>query len=76
MGWHKACEIALLARKLDAKAMQDLGLVNRVVAHDAVLDEALSWASELSNNPPLAVAAIACADVVQFAHDRLAHGTT
>ena len=26
--------------------------------------------------PPLAVAAIACADVVQFAHDRLAHGTT
>ena len=57
VGWHKACEIALLARKLDAKAMQDLGLVNRVVAHDAVLDETLSWASELSSNPPLAVAA-------------------
>ena len=57
VGWHKACEIVLLARKLDAKAMQDLGLVNRVVAHDRVLDEALAWATELAANAPMAVAA-------------------
>ena len=57
VGWHKACEVILLGRTLDAKALLDLGVVNRVVAHDAVQDEALAWAAEIANNAPLAVAA-------------------
>jgi len=57
VGWHKASEVILLGRALDAKSMLDLGLVNRVVAHDALQDVALAWADEIAANAPLAVAA-------------------
>ncbi|NNL65128.1 MAG: enoyl-CoA hydratase/isomerase family protein [Myxococcales bacterium] len=57
IGWHKACEVTLLARRLDAAELERLGLVNRVVAHDELREEALRWAQELARNAPLAVAA-------------------
>ncbi len=57
VGWHKACEITLLARTLEAADIERLGLANRVVPHDELMDEAMSWASELASNAPLAVAA-------------------
>lgn len=57
VGWQKASEIILLGRTLDAKEMERLGVVNRVVGHEGLLDEALSWAGEIASNAPLAVAA-------------------
>jgi enoyl-CoA hydratase/carnithine racemase len=57
VGWHKACEITLLGRILDADDIQRLGLANHVVPHDSLMDEALRWAAELSANAPLAVGA-------------------
>jgi enoyl-CoA hydratase/carnithine racemase len=57
IGWHKACEVVLMARKLDAAEIQRLGLANRVVPHDSLMEEARRWADELANNAPLAVAA-------------------
>ncbi|MBJ22840.1 MAG: enoyl-CoA hydratase/isomerase family protein [bacterium] len=57
VGWHKACEITLLARPLEAPDIERLGLANRVVSHDALMGEAISWAHELAANAPLAVAA-------------------
>jgi enoyl-CoA hydratase/carnithine racemase len=57
VGWHKACEITLLARVLEASDIERLGLANRVVPHDDLMDEAMTWASELAANAPLAVAA-------------------
>jgi enoyl-CoA hydratase/carnithine racemase len=57
VGWHKACEVVLLARKLDAAEIARLGLANVVVPHDELLDETMRWAHELADNPPLAVAA-------------------
>ncbi len=57
VGWHRACEIALLGRPLEAGQMRELGLVNRVVPHDTLLDEARAWAGEIAANAPLAVAA-------------------
>lgn len=57
IGWHKACEVTLLARRLDAAEIERLGLANRVVAHDELAEEALRWAQELARNAPLAVAA-------------------
>lgn len=57
VGWHKACEITLLARPLGAADIERLGLANRVVPHDTLLEEAMTWAQELAANAPLAVAA-------------------
>jgi enoyl-CoA hydratase/carnithine racemase len=57
VGWHKACEIVLLARRLDAREIERLGLCNAVVAPEALMDEARRWADELAANPPLAVQA-------------------
>lgn len=57
IGWHKACEVTLLARTLDASEIERLGLANRVVPNDSLMQEARSWADELARNAPLAVAA-------------------
>ena len=57
VGWHKACEISLLGRILESADIERLGLANRIIPHDELLDEAMSWASELAGNPPLAMAA-------------------
>jgi enoyl-CoA hydratase/carnithine racemase len=57
IGWQRACEVVLLARKLDAAEIQRLGLANAVVPGDQLADEAMRWARELAANPPLAVAA-------------------
>jgi enoyl-CoA hydratase/carnithine racemase len=57
VGWHKACEIILLGRTLDAGEIERLGLANAVVAHGELMDEAMRWAGELAANAPLAVSA-------------------
>jgi enoyl-CoA hydratase/carnithine racemase len=57
VGWHKACEITLLARTLEAPDIERLGLANRVVPHEELMNEAMTWATELAANAPLAMAA-------------------
>jgi enoyl-CoA hydratase/carnithine racemase len=57
IGWQKACEVVLLARRLDAREIERLGMCNAVVAPDELMDEARRWANEVAANPPLAVAA-------------------
>ena len=57
VGWQKACEITLLARKLDSSEMLRLGLVNIVVPHDDFEKTVAEWVAELASQPPLAVAA-------------------
>src|SRR5690349_16683153 len=57
VGWHKACEITLLGRKLDAAELLRLGLVNTVVP-EAQLDMTVGeWVTTLVAQPPLAVRA-------------------
>jgi enoyl-CoA hydratase/carnithine racemase len=57
VGWHKACEITLLGRTLEADEIERLGLANRVVPHESLMSEAMGWANEIAANAPLAVAA-------------------
>jgi enoyl-CoA hydratase/carnithine racemase len=57
VGWHKACEITLMGRILEAPDIERLGLANRVVPHEDLMDEAMRWAAELAANAPLAVSA-------------------
>jgi enoyl-CoA hydratase/carnithine racemase len=55
VGWAKACEIGFLGRDLDAAESERLGLVNRVVADEELLDTARAWATEIAGNAPLAI---------------------
>jgi enoyl-CoA hydratase/carnithine racemase len=52
-----ALELALTGDSIDARRAYALGLVNAVVAPDAVLDTALGFAERIAANGPLGVAA-------------------
>jgi enoyl-CoA hydratase len=55
IGVGKAKELILLGKTIDAREAQELGLVNKVVEPEAVVEEALSWANKLAENAPVAV---------------------
>lgn len=57
VGWARACEIGFLGEDISPERALELGLVNRVVPHDQLMDETLRWAHQISNNAPLAVRA-------------------
>lgn len=50
-GIQNALEILLTGKIMDAQEALRLGLVNRVVAHDSLLEEALAFASAIAQNP-------------------------
>jgi enoyl-CoA hydratase/carnithine racemase len=50
-----ATELAITGDPIDASRAYELGLVNRVVPEDRVLDEALTLAARIAQNGPLAV---------------------
>ena len=56
IGLHRAKELVLLAEMLDATAAERMGLVNRVVAHDALITEVREIAGRLAALPPLQLA--------------------
>jgi 2-(1,2-epoxy-1,2-dihydrophenyl)acetyl-CoA isomerase len=54
VGMGKALELAFLTEPVDAVTAERLGLVNKVVAHDALLEEAGSLARRLAEGPTVA----------------------
>lgn len=50
-----AMELSIVGDRIDAARALELGLVNRVVPRDRVLDEALALADKICRNPPVAV---------------------
>jgi 2-(1,2-epoxy-1,2-dihydrophenyl)acetyl-CoA isomerase len=56
VGAHRATELALLGRTLDADIAQEWGIVNEVVADSAVRDRAVELARTVANGPVPAVA--------------------
>ena len=55
VGRKKALELLLYGSLLKADEALSLGLVNRVVPHDELDEEALKWAEDLAQRSPLAV---------------------
>lgn len=55
VGRKKALELLLYGTLLKAEEALELGLVNRVVAHDELDQLALDWAEDLAKRSPLAV---------------------
>lgn len=57
IGYGKAAELIFTARMLDAQEALQIGLVNRVVAHDDLLAEAGKTAAEIARMPAGAIRA-------------------
>ena len=57
IGWVHAHELLLTARPIDAERARAIGLVNELVAPDALLEHALACADAIAANAPLAVQA-------------------
>jgi enoyl-CoA hydratase/carnithine racemase len=53
-----AMEMLLIGDTISAQQALQFGLINRVVPHDSLMDEAMAYARRLAANPPLAVRAI------------------
>ena len=56
VGYKLAYEIAIEGERLPAQRCLELGLTNKVVSSGSLLDEAISWATRLSNKAPQALA--------------------
>ena len=55
IGYARAAELLFTARSIDAATAAEWGLVNRVVAHDSLMDEALAVAAQVAAQPPQAL---------------------
>ncbi len=55
VGVGKALELILTGRIIEAEEAERIGLVERVVPHDKLLDEALALAGQIASNPYLSV---------------------
>jgi enoyl-CoA hydratase/carnithine racemase len=51
VGLGKATELVYFGDTIDAQEAYRIGLANRVVAHDALMDEAYQWATRLKDGP-------------------------
>ena len=57
IGWQNAMELLLVGERVDAERAREMGLVWKVVPHDALMDEARDLAARLCRSAPLAVRA-------------------
>ena len=55
VGIGNASELVLTGRIIDAAQAERIGLVNRVISHDRLLEEAFKVAKEIASHPPVAV---------------------
>lgn len=55
VGFPKAMELLLTGEMIDAKEAFRIGMVNKVVAKDRLMEEAMGLAGRLAEKPPLAV---------------------
>ncbi|EDX81710.1 MAG: crotonase/enoyl-CoA hydratase family protein [Alphaproteobacteria bacterium] len=55
VGYARAAEMLFTGRSIDAETAERWGLVNRVVPHDRLMDEALITAGQIAAQPPQAL---------------------
>ncbi|MFO7784630.1 MAG: enoyl-CoA hydratase/isomerase family protein [Thermodesulfobacteriota bacterium] len=54
VGTARALELLLTGKVIGAKEAFEMGLVNRVVSHERLMEETISFAKEIAMKPPLA----------------------
>jgi len=55
LGYAKALEFAIEAKKIDSKMCLDFGIANKVVEDEQLIDEVNSWAKLISKRSPQAL---------------------
>ncbi|MEM7078949.1 MAG: enoyl-CoA hydratase-related protein [Pseudomonadota bacterium] len=55
VGWAKAAELYYRGRTISAEEALEIGIVNKVVPKDELMDTAREWAQEVAENAPMAV---------------------
>lgn len=55
IGVSRAKEFLYFGNRIDAEEAQRIGLVNRMVPAEKLMDEAKAWATELAERPPLSL---------------------
>ena len=55
IGYARACDLIFTSRAVDAQEAYRLGLLDRLVKHEALLEEAVKVANEMTQWPPLAL---------------------
>jgi enoyl-CoA hydratase/carnithine racemase len=58
VGWARACEIGFIGDDILPERALELGLVNRIVAHDELTNESMRWAEKIAANAPLGIKAM------------------
>ncbi len=57
LGYRRAFQLSVESERIDAQRCVELGLANRAVAPDKLMDTAQEWAQTLSKRAPLSIAA-------------------
>jgi 2-(1,2-epoxy-1,2-dihydrophenyl)acetyl-CoA isomerase len=57
LGYRRAFQLSIESERISAERCVALGLANRAVAPDTLLDEAIGWAKSLAERAPLSIAA-------------------
>ena len=55
VGYSRAFEIAISGKKVMGQQCLELGLTNKIVENDEIVNNAINWAKELANRPTLAI---------------------
>ena len=56
VGIGKACELVFTGQSLEAEEAEKIGLVNKIVPPEKLMDEAMAMAQKIAQMPPLALA--------------------
>jgi len=56
LGYRRAFQLSIESERIGGERCVELGLANKVVPADSLLEEALTWAKALSERAPLSVA--------------------
>ncbi len=73
VGLSRAVEIMMLAQEFNADDAASIGLVNKVVPDEQLMDEALKWADQLAAGPSKAYGAIKQLATRSFEQDIIKH---
>lgn len=57
LGYRRAFQLSIEAERIPAARCLELGLANRVVPADSLVEEAVAWAQSLAKRAPLSIAA-------------------